>query len=174
MNSSLSVKDISENKADSTRIEELLVERYESLYFRIYLRTLFLRFVFFICILFNILSAIHLSKQPEISSNVWIFLLISMPNIALLSFFIPLIKSSSMSSTYIKINTLEDEIVKKKLKERFGSNSELKDRIEDCYIELNSLTKAKYETAFRFYAYEFYIYAIISSLIAGFFIFRLL
>ena len=38
MSANLSVKDISEKKTDSTSVEELLVERYESLYFSIYLK----------------------------------------------------------------------------------------------------------------------------------------
>lgn len=178
MSANLSVKDISEKKADSTIVEEL-VEKYESAYSEIYKLAFVCRIAFFTCFLSLISYVTYVFKTPDKASSFESFAVI-------LSLMIPL--SLLLYSRYAggtnwlkdnlkfekTTNKLEDSIVKCKLEERFGSNSELKDRIEDFYIELNSLTKAKYEATFRFYAYEFYVYVSISSLIAGVFIFRLL
>lgn len=175
---SVNVEDISEKKADSTSFEESLVKEYESKYSLIYTKIFVFRVIFFIFFLLYIFYVTYVINRPGKASSLELFVVILSLMIALFSLYIRYVTVTNLLSSKLKYeketNKLEDSIIKWKLEERFSSDSELKDRIEDFYIELNSLTKAKYEMALRFYAYEFYLYAIISSLIAGFFIFRLL
>lgn len=181
MSANLTVKNISENKTDSADIESVLVEKYESLYFGFYLRAFIFRICFFISLIILISSLIYFYKNPNIWSNLepyaWFFSILTLIASFIVNFsfanrnFRDFLAHSTLDK---QINELEDEIVKKKLAERFDKDSLLQIIAEDFYIELNGLTKAKYETAFRFYRYEFFIYTILSLLIAVLFTLRML
>lgn len=179
MSANLTVKDISENKKDSADSESSLVKEYESLYFGFYLRAFIFRICFFIYLITFTLVQIYSYKNPFVWSILepfaWIFsTLVPMIFISVFSVGYANLPNFLTHSTNKQVNKLEDKIVKKKLIERFGTDISSQRKAEDFYIELNGLTKAKYETAFRFYRYEFYIYTILSLLIAGIFTLRML
>ena len=187
MSANISVKNIPEEKdsagtkeslAESYRTmtaEEETVKSYEAFYSRLYWRVFILRILSFTISLALIFATIYAFKNLQKRSGFeFYFLMFSIIVSVASGLLIGSIKDKFLLDINSKrvINGLEDTIVKMKLKERFGSDIELNHKIEDFYIELNNMTKAKYETAFRFYSYEFYIYAIISLLIAVFFILR--
>lgn len=169
--------DLAQNYIDLTS-EELLVEKYESLYSEIYAKALIFRVIFFISAIVLISFAIYISKN----SDKWSIL---EPIVAVISVLVT-VGATMFSQAFLKkksfsigidysdlINSIEDTIVKMKLEQRFKNNQGLRERVEDFYIEISRLTKAKYETAFRYYSYEFYIYAVIGVIIAAFFTFRI-
>jgi hypothetical protein len=174
MKTRISTKNLSIEKQNLSRGEESLVKRYESLYFRVYLFTFIFRTALFVSTIGFISFTVYLYKNPDLWASTEKSLAVFSSLFNLLSVIgYALMRNVNKTSFKAEINELEDEIVKEKLRGKFGLSDQLKDEIEDFYIELNNLTKAKYETAFKFYTYEFYIYTVISSLIAVFFLSRI-
>jgi hypothetical protein len=166
-------------ETSKNEVLQLLVEKYEYAYYKFYLMNLTLRLALTITLMFSFLFVFFIQKYSWELIEKYTFILSII--IGLFSFIIASTTSrgsalfsiiAALTGSKDNINDfreetsdLEDKIVKEKLKESFDLKPELKNKIEDFYIELHSLTKAKYETALRFQRYESFFYLFIGTAI---------
>lgn len=178
MSANLTVKEVPEKATKLIVDWKHLVDRYEALYFKVYLRSSLFRIAFFITILILVSLAFYSVKNPnfwEVFERIGLILSTLLTVVSLFTGVGFGFNQGILQAKAIKeINELENVIVADKLNESFGFDDKLKKRVTDIYIELTSLTKAKYETAFRFYSYEYYFYTVLSLIITVFFTFRIL
>ncbi len=159
---SVNVKDIPIKDSNSISVEELLVEKYKSLNFKMFLLNSAGRWVgigfLFLGILLTVIYKDLFYPKALLSVLMGIVAAVAYGSIHLFS----VSKAITLGE---KISNLEREIVKLELEKRFQYDDYLKDKAEDFYIKLIALTRDKELVSAKVNIAEVVIYATVYAII---------